>query len=95
MWMSRPADFFSNGSRTLQHKQTLQTTSNLIQQSQAVDLAQAIRSRGYLAATLDPLGTKPVDDPTLHPDFYNLTENELRQITPVLGLWKRICTFCH
>jgi 2-oxoglutarate dehydrogenase E1 component len=53
----------------------------LVRSSQAVDLARAIRSRGYLAATLDPLGTKPVNDPSLTLQFHNLKEDDLRQIS--------------
>src|SRR3712207_429569 len=33
----------------------------------AVNLAQSIRRYGHLAAQLDPLGTRPVGDPTLSP----------------------------
>jgi 2-oxoglutarate dehydrogenase E1 component len=45
-------------------------------------LAQAIRWYGHLAARLDPLGTTPLDDPSLHLDTYELTENDLRQMPP-------------
>jgi 2-oxoglutarate dehydrogenase E1 component len=46
----------------------------------AVDLAQSIRRYGHLAAQLDPLGTKPVGDPTLLPDSHGLTEDDLRRV---------------
>jgi len=42
------------------------------------DLAQAIRSRGYLAASLDPLGSEPVVDPSLTLESHNLDTDELR-----------------
>lgn len=71
---------FQDWDPTLSSGKTLQTTPNQIQSSQAVDLAQAIRSRGYLAATLDPLGTQPVNDPSLTLTFHNLNENDLRQL---------------
>ena len=70
--------------------ETLHSTPNLFRSSQAVDLAQAIRSRGYLAATLDPLGTKPVNDPSLTLEFHKLHENDLRQLpADAIGLTGR------
>lgn len=45
-----------------------------------VNLANAIREYGHLAAQLDPLGSPPPDDPTLHLDHYGLSEEELRQL---------------
>lgn len=47
-----------------------------------VNLANAIREYGHLAAHLDPLGSPPPDDPSLHLDYYTLTEEELRQLPP-------------
>lgn len=46
----------------------------------AVNLGQAIREFGHLAAQLDPLGGDPPDDPTLHLESYNLTEADLAQM---------------
>src|SRR5258705_12678442 len=40
----------------------------------AVNLAQAIRRYGHLAAQPDPLGSKPPGDPTLQPDSQGPTE---------------------
>ncbi len=37
-----------------------------------VNLAQAIRSYGYLAAALDPLSNHAQDDPILDPHFHGL-----------------------
>jgi 2-oxoglutarate dehydrogenase E1 component len=45
-----------------------------------VNLASAIREYGHLAAHLDPLGSEPPDDPSLHLDDYGLTEEEMRQM---------------
>lgn len=52
-----------------------------------VNLANAIREYGHLAAQLDPLGTPPPDDPTLHLEHYELSEEELRRLPadPVRG----------
>lgn len=52
-----------------------------------VNLASAIREYGHLAAQLDPLGTPPPDDPSLHLEHYGLSEDELRQLpaAPVGG----------
>lgn len=46
----------------------------------AVNLAQAIREFGHLAARLDPLGPPPPGEPSLAPDYYQLTEEDLRQL---------------
>ncbi len=58
----------------------IQATPDLLPLSKAVDLAQAIRSRGYLGATLDPLGSDAVGDPSLTLDFHNLNADDLRQL---------------
>lgn len=50
----------------------------------AVNLAQAIRDYGHLAARLDPLGTRPPGDPTLNPAAHNLTEDDLRGLPATL-----------
>jgi len=42
-----------------------------------INLAQAIRSHGYLAAQLDPLGGQPMDDPLLTLEFHHLREGDL------------------
>jgi len=42
-------------------------------------LAQAIRIYGHWAARLDPLGGLPPDDPSLHPEVYGLSDDDLRQ----------------
>jgi 2-oxoglutarate dehydrogenase E1 component len=42
-----------------------------------INLAQAIRSYGYLAAQLDPLGSTSADDPLLSLDFHRLQEDDL------------------
>jgi 2-oxoglutarate dehydrogenase E1 component len=50
----------------------------------AVNLAQSIRRYGHLAAQLDPLGTKPIGDPTLRPERHGLTEDDLKKIPATL-----------
>ena len=50
----------------------------------AVNLAQSIRRYGHLAAQLDPLGTPPIGDPTLHPERHGLTEDDLRRVPATL-----------
>lgn len=42
-----------------------------------INLAQAIRSHGYLAARLDPLGGPSMDDPLLTLEFHHLREEDL------------------
>jgi 2-oxoglutarate dehydrogenase E1 component len=46
----------------------------------AVNLAQAIREYGHLAAQLDPLGSEPPGDPSLELAVHDLTEGDLRQL---------------
>ena len=45
-----------------------------------VNLAQAIREHGHLAAQLDPLGTSPKGDPALELQTYGLTEQDLERL---------------
>ena len=46
----------------------------------AVNLAQSIRLYGHLAAQIDPLGSRPVGDPTLVPETHCVTEADLRDL---------------
>ena len=46
----------------------------------AVNLAQAIREYGHLAAQLDPLGRQPPGDPLLDPATHGVTEADLPQL---------------
>jgi len=46
----------------------------------AVNLAQSIRRYGHLAAQLDPLGAKPIGDPTLSPERHGLSDADLKRI---------------
>jgi 2-oxoglutarate dehydrogenase E1 component len=43
----------------------------------AVNLAESIRRYGHLAAQLDPLGTRPLGDPSLTPEAHGITDAEL------------------
>jgi 2-oxoglutarate dehydrogenase E1 component len=43
----------------------------------AVNLANAIRTYGHLAARLDPLGSSPPGDPWLDLNFHHITEDDL------------------
>jgi 2-oxoglutarate dehydrogenase E1 component len=46
----------------------------------AVNLVQSIRRYGHLAAQLDPLGSRPLGDPSLLPETHGVTEDELRRL---------------
>jgi 2-oxoglutarate dehydrogenase E1 component len=46
----------------------------------AVNLAQSIRRYGHLAAQLDPLGARPIGDPSLLPQTHGVTEEDLRRL---------------
>jgi 2-oxoglutarate dehydrogenase E1 component len=59
---------------------TRQKILELLPLSKAADLAQAVRSRGYLVASLDPLGSGPIGDPSLLLEFHNLSADDLRQL---------------
>ncbi len=50
----------------------------------AVNLAQAIRAYGHLAAQLDPLGNPPPDDPALSLQTHGVTEDDLRRLPAAL-----------
>ncbi len=45
-----------------------------------VNLAQAIREYGHLAAQLDPLGSPPPGDPSLAPAYHGLSAEDLRAL---------------
>jgi 2-oxoglutarate dehydrogenase E1 component len=46
----------------------------------AANLAQSIRTKGYLAASLDPLGSHSLDDPSLTLEYHNLAADDLRRL---------------
>ena len=50
----------------------------------AVNLAQSIRRYGHLAAQLDPLGSRPIGDPSLLPETHGVTSEDLRAMPAVL-----------
>ena len=51
----------------------------------AVNLAQSIRRYGHLAATIDPLGSRPKGDPALVPETHGVTEADLRSLPASLA----------
>jgi 2-oxoglutarate dehydrogenase E1 component len=57
----------------------------------AVNLAQAIRRYGHLAAQLDPLGSRPIGDPSLLPETHGVTEEDLRRL-PASLIASPLCT---
>jgi 2-oxoglutarate dehydrogenase E1 component len=46
----------------------------------AVNLAQSIRRYGHLAATIDPLGGRPLGDPALTPEAHRVTRADLEAL---------------
>lgn len=48
----------------------------------ASTLAHAIRERGHLGAHLDPLGSEPLGDPALRPEYYGINDDDLAQLSP-------------
>ena len=55
----------------------------------AVNLAQAIRRYGHLAAQLDPLGSRPLSDPSLLPETHGVTNEDLRAL-PASLMWSAL-----
>ena len=43
-----------------------------------------IRDFGHRAARLDPLGSEPPGDPTLDPQFYRITDDDLEHLPPLI-----------
>jgi 2-oxoglutarate dehydrogenase E1 component len=56
---------------------TAQTGTDLRAVIGAVNLAYAIRSHGYVSARLDPLGSPPMQDPSLTLESHQLREEDL------------------
>jgi 2-oxoglutarate dehydrogenase E1 component len=46
----------------------------------ATILADSIRRYGHLAAQLDPLGSPPIGDPSLSPETYEISADDLKQL---------------
>ena len=46
----------------------------------AANLAESIRRYGHLAATLDPLGSSPIGDPSMSPRAHGITNEDLEQL---------------
>jgi len=46
----------------------------------AINLAESIRKFGHLDARIDPLGSEPPGDPSLRPEFHNVTAADLRRL---------------
>ena len=46
----------------------------------AINYAQSIRRYGHLAARIDPLGSRPMGDPSLEPETHGVTEADLRAL---------------
>jgi 2-oxoglutarate dehydrogenase E1 component len=44
------------------------------------NLAESVRRYGHLAATIDPLGSTPIGDPTLSPDAHGITNDDLKRL---------------
>jgi 2-oxoglutarate dehydrogenase E1 component len=50
----------------------------------AVNLAESIRRYGHLAAQLDPLGGRPLGDPSLLAETHGVTDDDLRKLPAAL-----------
>jgi len=68
---------------------SLPSSRNLLALTGAANLAQAIRTYGYLSANLDPLGNapSPTGNPLLNPEFHHIKEEDLANVpTEVVNL---------
>ena len=65
---------------TQPHAETAAVPLALGEIIKVVNLANAIREYGHLAAQLDPLGAEPPGDPALHLDYFGLSEETLHQL---------------
>jgi 2-oxoglutarate dehydrogenase E1 component len=59
---------------------TIPAPAELAQVAAAMALVKAIRTHGHLAATLDPLGSKPIGDPALDPAPLGLSPEVMSRI---------------
>jgi 2-oxoglutarate dehydrogenase E1 component len=50
----------------------------------AANLVESIRRYGHLAASLDPLGSAPIGDPSLSPRAHGITDDDLRHLPAAL-----------
>ena len=71
---------FSQWKPTVVSESAIQTGADMHKLIGAVNLAQAIRSYGYLAARLDPLNNHPAADPILTLEFHDLDQDDLSQL---------------
>jgi 2-oxoglutarate dehydrogenase E1 component len=71
---------FSQWKPTVISESTIQAGIDLRKLIGVVNLAQAIRSYGYLIAKLDPLKSHPASDPIFTSDFHNLSQEDLSQL---------------
>jgi 2-oxoglutarate dehydrogenase E1 component len=55
----------------------------------AVNLVHSIRRYGHLAAQLDPLGSRPLGDPSLLPETHGVTNEDLRAL-PASLIWSAL-----
>jgi len=69
---------------TAEPEQGTEEPRNLARVVGAINLAQSIRRYGHLAATIDPLGSRPVGDPALVPETHGVSEAALAELPSTL-----------
>ena len=76
--MNAVADVARRGARGLLVMQTAEHSADQAKQGAVLKLVNAYRTRGHLAANLDPLGlTPPESVPDLSPEFHGLAQSDL------------------
>lgn len=80
-WSPEAALYDNGKEESVAQAVTLATpTANMHVVVAVVELVQAIRQFGHLAANLDPLGIASPDDPALYPETHGITESDLHNI---------------
>ncbi len=92
--MNAVADVARRGARGLVVMQTAEHSADQAKQGAVLKLVNAYRTRGHLAANLDPLGlTPPESVPDLSPEFHGLSQSDLGtefDVGSLMGKQRRI-----
>lgn len=75
----------SNGTYINGHGDT--AAANMQRAVAVANFALAIRRHGHMASKIDPLGSEPPGDPTLHPETFGLSDQELKGLPSKLVGW--------
>jgi 2-oxoglutarate dehydrogenase E1 component len=60
----------------------------------SISLAESIRRYGHLAARIDPLGSRPLGNPSLQPETHGITTEQLK-LVPATLINEAVAVGCH